>query len=361
MAEARNRAEAIALEQTVEIPGNIVPPGYVADEIVGHIERIDSEPDGRFRAILSYSPDCIGGELPQLLNVMFGNSSLQQGLKLLGFRLGPDLSRRFPGAAFGIRGLRALVKRPRGGLIAPVIKPQGLSADRLAEIAYRCALAGADIVKEDHGLANQPSAPFEERCEKIGRAVARANAETGGSALYFPNLSGPIDQLMARAHFAKAAGAGGLLVIPGLLGFDLLYRLSRDQALGLPLMAHPSLLGPHVLSMDTGFCHGALLGSIMRLAGADISIFPNVGGRFGFTREQCLEIAAHCREPAGVGPPILPSPGGGMSVERAPDMRAMYGDDVLYLLGGSLLRHGDGIGDAIQAMRSALDATAPTA
>ena len=31
----------------------------------------------------------------------------------------------------------------------------------------------------------------------------------------------------------------------------------------------------------------------------DISIFPNHGGRFSFTREQCLGVAARLREPLG--------------------------------------------------------------
>ncbi|WPL16605.1 2,3-diketo-5-methylthiopentyl-1-phosphate enolase [Thiorhodovibrio winogradskyi] len=364
LAEARARAADIALEQTVEIPADIVPEGYIAETIVGRIEALEPDADtetnagngGRFRATLSYSPDSIGGELPQLLNVIFGNSSLQPGLKVVGFRLGETLSRQFPGAAFGITGLRALVKRPRGGLIAAVIKPQGATAESLAAIAYRCALAGADIIKEDHGLANQPSAPFQARCEQIGRAVARANAETGGASLYFANLNGPHETLMEQARFARTAGAGGLLVMPGLLGFDLLRRLSQDPEIQLPLMAHPSLLGSHVLSSDSGFSHGVLFGAIMRLAGADISIFPNIGGRFSFSRADCLDIAEQCRDTDGIGRPILPSPGGGMSVERAAEMHAMYGEDVVYLLGGSLLRHGERIGGAIQAMRQALEA-----
>jgi ribulose-bisphosphate carboxylase large chain len=47
-----------------------------------------------------------------------------------------------------------------------------------------------------------------------------------------------------------------------------------------------------------------------------------------------------------------------MSVERAADMARMYGEDVVYLLGGSLLRLGDRIGAGIAAMRAALDAVA---
>ena len=99
-----------------------------------------------------------------------------------------------------------------------------------------------------------------------------------------------------------------------------------------------------------------MYGVLQRLAGSDISVFPNVGGRFGFSAEECVAIADACRDPAGIGKPIFPSPGGGMSVDRAADMAAMYGDDVVYLIGGSLLRHGDRIGEAVTAMRRAVDA-----
>lgn len=43
-----------------------------------------------------------------------------------------------------------------------------------------------------------------------------------------------------------------------------------------------------------------------------------------------------------------------MSIDRLPDMAANYGQDCVYLMGGSLLRYGDNIGDAIRQMRAAL-------
>ena len=354
--EARARAEAIALEQTVEVPRDVVPPGFVADVMVGRVEAVERE-GGAHRARVSYAPEAVGDSLPQLLNVVFGNSSIQRGLKVVGLELSDAMASWFPGARFGVEGVRARARAPRGGLIAPVLKPIGLSADDLAAIAHRCATAGAEIVKDDHGLADQATGPFRARCETVSAAVARANAETGGSTLYFPNLAGPPDALVANARFAREAGAGGVLVCPGLHGFDIVRRLASDPGFDLPVMSHPALLGPHVLSSDTGFSHAVMLGALQRLAGADVVVFPNVGGRFGFTEAQCREIAAACREPGGIGRPVLPSPGGGMSVDRAADMAAMYGEDVVYLLGGSLLRLGERIGEGIAAMRSALDAT----
>ncbi|MEQ8399893.1 MAG: RuBisCO large subunit C-terminal-like domain-containing protein [Roseitalea porphyridii] len=353
---AMRRAHDVALEQTVEIPGDIVPEGFIADEIVGQVGRAVMARRGVFDVTISYSPDSAGTELVQLLNVMFGNSSIQQGIKVVGFDPGPVIAERFAGPCFGIAGVRQRAGRPDGGLISPVIKPQGSTADQLAEIAYRCVAGGADIIKDDHGLADQPMAPFEERTEKVAAAVARANAELGTSALHFANITGRPDQLVERAFFAKKAGSGGVLLMPGLLGFEIVHQLACDPAFDLPIMTHPSFTGPFVLSPDTGFTHAMMYGVLQRLAGSDISVFPNVGGRFGFSAEECLSIAEACRDPKGHGKPILPSPGGGMSVERAADMVRMYGDDVVYLLGGSLLRAGDKIGEAVTAMREAVDA-----
>jgi ribulose-bisphosphate carboxylase large chain len=42
-----------------------------------------------------------------------------------------------------------------------------------------------------------------------------------------------------------------------------------------------------------------------------------------------------------------------MSAERAGEMKRMYGDDAVFLLGGSLLRYGDRIGEAIKELRKA--------
>ena len=353
---ARARAVGIAYEQTVEVPDDVVPDGFIRDEIVGRVETIEPRGANRWLAVVSYSADSAGDEAVQLINVIFGNSSIQQGIAVSGFEPGPAVTARFPGPRFGISGLRRLTGRAHGGLIAPVIKPQGSSARTLAGIAARCVAGGADIIKDDHGLTNQPMAPFADRLAHVGAAVAEANAKHGRSALYFVNISGFSGNPVAEAYRAKEAGAGGVLIMPGLLGYGLAHHLSAAPDFGLPVMTHPSFTGPFVLTPENGMSHAMMYGTLQRLIGSDISVFPNVGGRFGFSRGACLSIAAACRDAAGPGRPMMPSPGGGMSVERAGDMVEMYGQDVVHLLGGSLLRAGDASGDAVRAMRDAVDA-----
>ena len=359
--DALARAEAIALEDTVEIPRDVVPSGYIEDTVLGRVEDVTAASDGVWNAKVGYHIDAVGRELPQLLNVVLGNASILRGVKAIDLSPNSDLLNRFPGARFGASGVRTLSRRSKGGFVCPVIKPQGSSSETLARLCYLTAVAGADIIKEDHGLSNQDAAPFKERTKACAEAVIQANSERADAgdtsrALYFANIGGHGDEVRDLAFYAKDAGADGILLIPGLFGFDAMNRLAQEPDLDLPIMAHPSHLGPYVLSPDHGYGHGFLFGQLMRLAGADISVFPNYGGRFGFSKDECSEIVRHCRDECGIGPAILPSPGGGMSIERLPDMVAHYGEDCVYLLGGSLLRYGDEIGQAIKEMRVALSA-----
>lgn len=357
--DAEARAEAIALEDTVEIPRDVVPKGYVEDVVLGRVKDVVPETEQTWRARVSFHIDAVGRELPQFLNVVLGNASILKGVKAIDLTPNQDVTDRFPGACFGVEGLRALTGRKRGGYVCPVIKPQGSPAQDLAELCYQTALAGADFVKEDHGLSNQDAAPFRERVTLCARAVQRANDQRAAQgdtskALYFANIGGHGDQVRELAMFAQDAGATGVLLIPGLFGFDAMNRLAQDPDFDLPIMAHPSHLGPYVLSKDTGYGHGMLFGTLMRLSGADISVFPNYGGRFGFSQTECAEITTTCRDINGPGRAILPSPGGGMSIGRLPEMFRMYGDDCVYLLGGNLLQYGPKIGDAIGEMRNLL-------
>jgi len=76
------------------------------------------------------------------------------------------------------------------------------------------------------------------------------------------------------------------------------------------------------------------------LAGADATIFPNFGGRFSFSRDECRDIVNGTREPMGRIQSIFPAPGGGMSLDNVPDMLETYGQDLIFLIGGGLFRHG---------------------
>lgn len=338
-AAALEKARVICLEQTVEISAELVPDGLIRDWILGQIEQFAPAQPGVFQAQISYAAETSAFELPQLLNVIFGNTSIKAGIRVENLEFGPELLAKFSGPRFGIQGLRKILGVPEKPLICSALKPMGKLPRELADIAYAFAVGGIDVIKDDHGLTDQPFCPYNDRVKACAEAVARANRVTGRNCLYFPNITAPMQEVFPRARFARDAGAGGVLISPGLTGFDTMRALAEDDTLNLPIMSHPAFLGSLVTSAENGFAHAVLFGQLQRLAGADASVYPNYGGRFGFTRAECASISRSCRAPLGNYPPIFPAPGGGMTMEKVADMLTVYGNDVLFLMGGGLYGH----------------------
>jgi ribulose-bisphosphate carboxylase large chain len=332
---ALEKAKTICLEQTVELEADLVPTD-LRDWIVGRLEQFTPVQEGVFAAQISYAVETSAFELPQLLNVIFGNTSIKAGIRVEHLELGEGLLKRFTGPRFGIQGLRQRLGVHDRPLLCSALKPMGKAPRALAELAYALALGGIDLIKDDHGLTDQPFCPYRERVQACAEAVASANAKTDKHCLYVPNVTAPVSRIAERVQVAQELGAGGLLLAPGLTGFDTLRTLAEDETVDLPLISHPALLGSMVTSQENGFSHAVLFGQLQRLAGADASIYPNYGGRFAFSREECARIAHSCRAPLGNYPPIFPTPGGGMTLERIPDLLALYGKEVMFLMGGGL-------------------------
>ena len=330
-------ADVIRAEQTIEFPFELAAK-WIQDEVVGKVEEISSIDKNNHLITISFNPDVTGGELNQFLNVLWGNVSLFPGVKIVELKLPDLLLEKFKGPRFGITGLRKLFGAQTRPLISTALKPMGSDAKTLAEIARTLALVGFDLIKDDHSLANQPWATWKERVTFVARAVQEANAITGRHTAYAPSLNLPFDQISDAAHTAKELGAGALLILPGITGFDSLRKIASDDSIALPIQGHPAMLGSLLTSKFEGISHGIVLGTLMRLAGADISIFPNIGGRFSFSQEQCLDITDRSREKLGNLKPLLVAPAGGMSLERIPEMVEMYGKDTALLIGGALSR-----------------------
>ena len=335
--DAAGKAELIAFEQTVELPRALLEPA-LAQRMAGRVEAV--QPIGPRRALveLSFSLEAVGDDLPQCLNLLFGNISLKPGIRIVGLDWPAGLLAGLGGPGHGITGLRTLTGVHGRALLCTALKPMGLSA---AELAQRCeafARGGIDIIKDDHGLADQPSAPFAERLARCQEAVTRANAASGGRSLYFPNVTAPAAQLPGRLAAARAAGCRGVLISPWLMGLDTL-RLIRDQY-GLAMLAHPALTGS-LFGRSAGMAPELVLGDLFRLAGADAVIYPNAGGRFDFSAATCARINQHLRRPLGSLRASLPAPAGGMDVASAGHWLRRYGPDTLLLIGGSLYAQGD--------------------
>lgn len=334
-------ARDITFEQTVEVPPEVVPEEHFELEIPGNIETISAvagQPD-RFNVEISYRCDITAFSVPQFFNVLYGNISLKDCIRVTALQLPDSFLAVFGGPRFGVAGLRGLTGVYQRPLACTALKPMGLATRELARLAGDFARGGVDLIKDDHGITDQHFHPFAERVARCQEAVARVNAATGGNTLYFPMIAGGFDQLERQVRTAVREGVKGILVGPMLVGFDALRHLSAEY--GLAIMAHPALTGTFFHDRSHGMTPAVLLGSLFRLLGADVSVFPYAGGRFHFTPAECAAITAALREPLGAIKPALPCPAGGMSIARIPELAETCGPEAVVLIGGDVLRHDD--------------------
>jgi ribulose-bisphosphate carboxylase large chain len=268
---------------------------------------------------------------------------MKAGIQLIAVKPSEGIFEFLKGPRFGIEGIRKIIGVPERPPLFTALKPMGLSAKNLAALAGTFAEGGIDIIKDDHGISNQVFSPFVERVKYCTEAVQKANAKTKRNAIYVPNVSAPYGHIFERGLFAKEMGAGALMVSPGLTGIDIIGPLAEET--GLPVLAHPAFLGGMAITAGQGCSCAVLYGTLLRLAGADATIFPNFGGRFPLTQQDCSGIVAASREPLGKLKPMFPSPAGGMELKNLPAMLKNYGNGILVLVGSGLFSAGGNLLD----------------
>lgn len=344
-------ARWIAVEQTVEVPDALID-AHIEEAIVGRVESIDTLEDGRFAVAISYDAALAGGQLPQLLSLVFGNVSLGNFVRLERLALPAEFLARFRGPNFGVAGLRELVGVPDRPLLATALKPRGKSVAEFAALAGGFARGGGDLVKDDHNLVDARFEDFDERVRRCQAAVEETNAATGGRCLYLPYVCAPADELDRYVAAVRGHGVRGVLVAPMIAGLDTVRALAERER--MLVMSHPTFTGAFQHDRNHGLEPGLLLGLLFRLAGIDVSVFVNSGGRFDFTREECGGIATALRAPLGDLPPAWPCPAGGMQFDRVGEMVAQFGPDTVLLVGGALLTHAPDVTDATRAYLDAV-------
>ncbi len=334
-------ADAIRIEQTVEFPDDLIDRADIREEIFGRVLDVRAIDDARFSARIAYAVETASGEVTQFLNLVFGNTSIQRGVRLVGLDVPTSARDVCPGPRFGAVGIRGLVGVDGRPLVASALKPMGMSARELADLAAAMVRGGVDLIKDDHGLTDQPFCPFRDRVRAVAESVANESARRGRPCLYAANVTADGSAVHERAAFAREAGAGAVMIAPGLAGFSALRALARSNEISLPILCHPALLGAFTSSDDGGMSHAMIYATLPRLFGADAVIFPNHGGRFPFTPRDCADIAAACRAPREGVSACFPVPAGGMSLARVGEIVRFYGLDTILLIGGDLRRGGD--------------------
>jgi ribulose-bisphosphate carboxylase large chain len=334
------RVESLLLEQTVELPRTALRDEFVLENIVGRLVSIKTIGAEKHAVALDFPISATANDPAQFLNVLFGNSSIQDHIALVDFKLPspkdwPHREQALPGPQFGADGLRNITAVHDRALTSTALKPIGLSIDRLALLCGLFASAGIDIIKDDHGLANQSFHPFVDRVRACQKAVRDANRKSGRQAIYVPNLIGTPSVVLAQLKFAQDEGVCAVMIAPMLLGLPFMAEIVANHA-SVPIIAHPSFGGATRIAPEL------LYGKLFPLYGADATIFANFGGRFSYSKETCRNLAGaltHPDEPGLI--PTLPMPAGGIKYQNVADVLAFYGTEVIFLMGGGLYEAGD--------------------
>lgn len=347
--DAEQLAENISIEQSVEMPVDTVPESAVSSlPCVMQVEPISEK---LWKAVIRYPDSIIDGDPTQFLNVLFGNISLLDGIKLL------DVNDEYftdllAGPSFGIEGIRKKLNISSRPLSCTALKPVGLSAEELAGRALQFTRGGIDIIKDDHGLADQSTAGFKDRVTNCLRAIHDGEQHSGKKTCYFPNITTSPADIFTRFQIAVELGADGVLISPQLTGTEAMHDIAKSAQ--VPVMAHPAFSGPYVIRNNSGFSLELYYGKLWRAFGADAIIYPNAGGRFTFTNHSCNALNHQMRTDFCNFKPSFPVPAGGIDLSTIPQWITEYGNETIFLVGGSLYKQKSGIEQATASFQQML-------
>ncbi len=364
-ADLVKKAGDIAIGQTtggwVELPR---ATRDVMQKAVGRVLSVIEVPPGDDRKAFTEARRCIAriafpveniaNDLGALLVAVYGKVSLDGTIKLVDLELPASFVKKQPGPKHGIAGLRATLKAPERPLAMSIFKPTlGLDPARLADMAADQAEGGMDLVKDDEVLADEKIDSALKRLDLCRKAIEKS----GRKMLHAISLTGPAEELIPRARRLSKEGAGALLFNGLAYGIPTMAALARDKDVTAPIMAHPALAGGMALEANHGIAAHLLLGKLLRLAGADLVLFPSPYGSVGLRRESALKLAFACTRELHGMKPAFPVPSAGITPSLVPQLLADYGNDVVVNAGGAVHGHPDGARAGAEAFVAAVKAT----
>lgn len=299
------------------------------------------------------------GNMPNILSSVAGNVfglKALKNLKLLDITFPKALLDTFKGPAYGINGIRELLKVPNRPLVGTIIKPKlGLKTVDHAKVAYDAWAGGCDVVKDDENLSSQNFNPFEDRLVQTLESRDKAQKETGERKVYMINITAETDLMLKRAQAVVDQGGEYAMVDILTCGWSALQTL-RNQ--NFPLILHAHRAGHAAFTKNP--VHGISMkpiAAVARIIGVDQLHVGTVVGKMSETRKEVLENIDACKSEMGNLRPVLPVASGGLHPRLVPALLETFGNDVVIQAGGGI--HGNPLGtvSGAKAMRQAVDAT----
>lgn len=367
--EAVKYAAALAVEQTT---GTWTPVPDETEEVrekhLGRVVGIYEVPaysyeypedlkERQFVMRVAFPAKNFGAQFAMMFTTLIGNISSMGKLKLLDIELPDWYLKEFKGPKFGVEGIRKLLNAYGRPLVNNMIKPcVGLNPEQTAALAYKVALGGVDIIKDDELTANPPHCPLIERVKAVMPAIKAADEEKGETTLYTFNITDRTEKLRENALRAIEAGANALMVNSWPIGLDACRMLSEDPDINVPILSHCDMQGSLYESPWSGISANLVCAKLPRLAGLDMGIVLSPYGKFPITMDAFIQVGYTCLTPWQHVKQMMPMPGGGTTQGHIEELVHKFGNDIIIAAGGGVIGHPMGPVAGGKAFRQGIDA-----
>ena len=351
----KEAAGGVAAESSVGTWTELTTEQPYVKRFAAHVYSIDGNV-----VKIAYSAELFeSGNMPNILSSVAGNVfglKALKNLRLLDIDFPKELLSSFNGPAFGIVGIRKLLKIPKRPLVGTIIKPKlGLETKDHAKVAYEAWFGGCDIVKDDENLSSQSFNPFEERLIQTLESRDKAQEETSERKVYMINITAETQTMLKRAQAVVDQGGEYVMVDILTCGWSALQTL-RDQNFKIVIHAHRA---GHASFTKNPF-HGIAMkpiATVARVIGVDQLHVGTVVGKMSETKAEVIENIVACKSDLGLLKPVLPVASGGLHPRLVPALIETFGNDFVIQAGGGIHGHPEGTVAGAKAMRQAVDAT----
>ena len=294
---------------------------------------------------------------PLMLTTVHGNISMGGKLKLVDVRYPKSFLKSFKGPKFGIEGIRKVLNVPERPLLNNMVKPcTGHTADVAAELVYKAAVGGCDVVKDDELIADVGFNTLEDRVHKVMEAIDKANSEKGEKTLYTVNITDNVPDVLELADKVIEWGGNALMLNYLPTGITIMKKLAEDPSIKVPILAHMDFAGVWFEDQWSGVASDLVLGKWPRMCGADTIVLPAPYGKAVVVPERYFMQLKALRYPMQHLKPTLPMPSGGITAGMVEKTMKDAGKDIMIGSGGGIHAHPDGPIKGAIAFRQAIDA-----
>lgn len=363
------KAELLAIGQTVgtwiEVPGitSEIREKYMGKVVnVFDVPSLDLDIPGfaedklrKYVIQIAYPAVHFGGDFPLLLTSLLGNdASTSAQVKLLDIQFPEQFVNLFHGPRFGIDGVREKLGIEQRPILLNMIKPcTGLTPEEGAQIFYKAALGGVDIIKDDELLGNPEYSRPWDRVKAYRKAAEAAADITGERTKYFVNVTSGASQILDNVKRVIEAGADGIMVNFATVGYSVLKEISEITE--VPVLGHAAGAGMYYEGNLNGMSSPLAVGKLARLAGADIVMINTPYGGYPLRHQKYFQTIAQLTLPWYHIVPSMPSIGGGVHPGIVEKYMKEAGQDIILAAGGAVQGHPGGATEGARAMRQAID------